>query len=151
MTAGRAAPVGALLLWALAGCQSAPPVAPDPATPASAPSPMTRTPLTVSGTLDKQRTVGYRSPYRLTLTDPASVEALARVAGAPGPGPVVLEVRGRWEALDAHLGQAVTLRGVHVVQPGSKAPPGSEAASRFVGGQIPPQIYLEVDAVSAAD
>lgn len=74
----------------------------------------------IVGILRKERTVGYRSPYRVGD----------------------LEIWG--EDLEPWIGKSVRLMGRHVTIPAQKAPPGSEAASRFLDGVIPEIRRFEV-------
>ncbi len=103
--------------------------------------------LTLSGVLDKQQTVGYRSPYGLTVRDPASIPALAEAAGWQSEPGYRVEVRGDSELFEEHLSQEVEIRGLWVVVPGGPAEPGSEGESRFVGGMIPTLFWLEVESL----
>ena len=111
---------------------------------------MTSSPLTVSGVLEKHLTVGYRSPYRLVVSE---AESLARVREliATEESPVFLTVRGASDVLDPLLEKTVGVVGSWIVQSAEQADPGSEAESRFVGGLIPPMTYLEVKEIHQVD
>jgi len=87
--------------------------------------------ITLHGLLNKEITVSYLSPYSLTTEDDQNYE-----------------IRGSNLVSESHLeelvGQKVELQGRLVIIPSEKAPEGSEAHSRFVGGMIPEIKYFEV-------
>jgi len=87
--------------------------------------------ITLRGILNKNITVGYRSPYTLLTRDAREFEIRESD---------LLES----EQLEQYIGQTVELTGKLVTIPSQKAPPGSETASRFVDGTIPQSEYIEV-------
>ncbi len=85
----------------------------------------------IQGIVKRVHTVGYRSPWRLEAEDNS------------------FELRGLEDELEARQDQQVKLRGVFVEVPAEQAEEGSEAASRFVTGQIPAQRWFEVQELLA--
>jgi hypothetical protein len=90
--------------------------------------------IILHGILNIKMTVGYRSPYILVTEDAKEFE----IRGS--------ELVDR-DQLDKYIGQKVELRGKQVTIPSQKAPPGSEAESRFVDGVIPKLEYVETISV----
>jgi hypothetical protein len=101
------------------------------------------------GRVQKKRVPGYLSPYRLEVTEPESRTRWEQASGtAAGHATVELELReGPKGELEAFVGKRCRLKGRHVFVPASKGEPGSEAASRFLGGMIPAMRYFEVVAI----
>jgi hypothetical protein len=91
----------------------------------------------VRGVLHKKVTVGYRSPYVLVTGDSQEFE-IRESDRVPA------------DRLARFIGQHVEITGRRVSIPPTKAPPGSEAESRFVDGMIPGLEYIETRSVRLA-
>jgi hypothetical protein len=97
-------------------------------------------------------TVGYRSPYRLVVTEKGSRARWTTVAKIPPPSgdePLEIELRGDRQLLEQHVGREVQITGAYVFQSASKAEPGTEAASRFLEGVVPAMQYLSASRIAA--
>lgn len=101
--------------------------------------------LILVGRIEKKLTVGYRSPFRLIVTDAKSRAQWQQADAADATvDPLEIELRRQEPLIDTFLGQEKRVYGRYILQPGGRAEPGSEAASRFVDGYIPSLVYLEV-------
>jgi len=157
---------GVVLLGFVVGCRATASPRPSPTTavdvvapaakrtdlsdPKEESSTMTSRPLTVTGVLEKRRTVGYRSPYRLVITERESIRKARKVSSTDGP-PVYLTVNGLYADLEPWLGKTIVVVGNWVVHEAQQAEPGSEAAMRFIDGMIPSMSYLEVEEIRSGD
>ena len=104
------------------------------------------------GRLTKVVTVGYRSPYRLAVTEKDSRvrwTGVAKVAPPSGDEPLEIELRGKYQLFEQHLGREVRVVGAYVFQPTWTAEPGTEAATRFLGGVGPVMQSIEVRRIVA--
>ncbi len=90
--------------------------------------------IIVQGVVHKNMTVGYRSPYVLVTGDAREFEIHESD----------LVTR---DQLETFIGKKVEITGRHVFIPSEKAPPGSEAESRFIDGNIPNLEYIETRSI----
>lgn len=94
----------------------------------------------IEGILEKIHTVGYRSPFRLIVTDDSSIDKLKKFSKLDWNTPCKIEIHAYGDTLQKlrdMVGKKIRIIGNYEIHPSQKAKPGSEAESRFVTGIIP--------------